>query len=253
MRTIFGGAFGAGLGLLRDQDRVVRLLQAVVRNVLVLAHNVIVIVAVWAAVSVPSVRPQPRERQTLVDTIRRFSESSFVTPTLALAATTAALSVGVGFLPVLGTQAGLSPAAIDALLQTDAARQAEVVGATPAKRATVGRGRARNLIAARDVDDAGEPVSVAFPFRQAASVMMTMPRLLSKALKEQTQSDTSRYVFMLGRWSIESTEQPCLIMTLTTDDGFEVSFGIPFETCRAMGWALKEEGAKATAVPPELN
>lgn len=103
------------------------------------------------------------------------------------------------------------------------------------------------------LDDAGEPVSVAFPFRQAASVMMTMPRLLSKALKEQTQSDTSRYVFVLGRWSIESTEQPCLIMTLTTDDGFEVSFGIPFETCRAMGWALKEEGAKATAVPPELN
>jgi hypothetical protein len=103
------------------------------------------------------------------------------------------------------------------------------------------------------LDETGEPVSVAFPFRQAASVMMTLPRLLSKALQQQTRSDTARYVLPLGRWSIESSDQPCLIMTLITDDGFEVSFGIPFETCRAMGWALKEEGRKAAAVPAGLN
>src|SRR3954468_4037414 len=88
------------------------------------------------------------------------------------------------------------------------------------------------------LDEAGAQVSVEFPFRQAASVMMTLPRLLSKALQQQTRGDTSRYVFSLGRWSIESTDRPCLIMTLTTDDGFEVSFGIPFEACQAMGWAL---------------
>jgi hypothetical protein len=103
------------------------------------------------------------------------------------------------------------------------------------------------------LDEAGASVSVAFPFRQAAAVMMTLPRLLSKALRRQTQSDTSRYVFSLGRWSIESSDQPCLIMTLATDDGFEVSFGIPFETCRAMGWALKEEGRDASAGPADLN
>ena len=103
------------------------------------------------------------------------------------------------------------------------------------------------------LDEAGESVSVAFPFRQAASVMMTLPRLLSKALRQQTRSDTSRYVFSLGRWSIESSDQPCLIMTLATDDGFEVSFGIPFETCRAMGWALRQEDGKAAAAPTEFN
>lgn len=68
-----------------------------------------VAVAMWAAAAVPALTPLPRQRQTLLDTARRFAESSFVTPTLALAAATAALSVGVGFLPVLGTQAGLSP------------------------------------------------------------------------------------------------------------------------------------------------
>ncbi|ORV87761.1 MFS transporter [Mycolicibacterium iranicum] len=100
-----------------------------------------IVVAVWAAVSVPSVRPQPRERQTLVDTIRRFSESSFVTPTLALAATTAALSVGVGFLPVLGTQAGLSPvvtgAIVSVLALTTAIAQPVAGRALDADRITV--------------------------------------------------------------------------------------------------------------------
>ena len=73
-------------------------------------------VAVWAVISVPTVRPLPRRRQTLLDTVKRFSESSFVTPTLALAAATAALSAGVGFLPFLGTQAGLSPVVTGAVV-----------------------------------------------------------------------------------------------------------------------------------------
>lgn len=73
-------------------------------------------VALWVAAAVPPATPQPRRRQTLFDTLRRFSETSFVTPTLALASTTAALSVGVGFLPVLGTQAGLSPVATGAVV-----------------------------------------------------------------------------------------------------------------------------------------
>jgi MFS family permease len=75
-----------------------------------------VTVAVWAMISVPTITPLPRQRQTLLDTVRRFSESSFVTPTLALAAATAALSVGVGFLPVLGTQDGLSPVVTGAVV-----------------------------------------------------------------------------------------------------------------------------------------
>ncbi|KUI46446.1 MFS transporter [Mycobacterium sp. GA-1199] len=73
-------------------------------------------VALWAAAAVPAVTPQPRRRQALLDTLRRFTESSFVTPTLALAAATAALSAGVGFLPVLGTQAGLSPVVTGAVV-----------------------------------------------------------------------------------------------------------------------------------------
>ena len=60
------------------------------------------VVAVWALATVPAVPPLPRARQTLADLARRLGERSFLHPTAALAAATAALSVGVGFLPVSG-------------------------------------------------------------------------------------------------------------------------------------------------------
>jgi DHA1 family tetracycline resistance protein-like MFS transporter len=55
------------------------------------------LVAGWALVSVPSVSPTPRARQTVADLGRRLSSPGFLRPVLALAAATGALSVGVGF------------------------------------------------------------------------------------------------------------------------------------------------------------
>lgn len=66
-------------------------------------------VAVWAAFAVPGLAALPRRRQTVLDLGRRLTQPGFVVPTLTLAATTAALSVGVGFLPVRGAAAGLGP------------------------------------------------------------------------------------------------------------------------------------------------
>ncbi|MBW8803359.1 MAG: MFS transporter [Catenulisporales bacterium] len=66
-------------------------------------------VAAWAAVSVPYVAPLPKTRQTVLDLARRLADGGFWRPTLALACATGALSVGVGFLPVLGHRAGLGP------------------------------------------------------------------------------------------------------------------------------------------------
>ena len=63
----------------------------------------------WAAVVVPAAPPLPRARQTVFDLVRRLSAASFLRPTATLAATTAALAVGVGFLPVTGAAAGLTP------------------------------------------------------------------------------------------------------------------------------------------------
>jgi len=71
-------------------------------------------VAGWAAVAVPAVAPQPRARQTVLDLARRLSSRPFLAPVTGLAAATAALAAGVGFLPVRGAAAGLGPVATGA-------------------------------------------------------------------------------------------------------------------------------------------
>jgi MFS family permease len=84
------------------------------------------VIAVWAAVAVPGVAPLPRTRQTVADLARRLTSSWFVRPTLALAAATGVLSVGVGFLPVIGAERGLGPLATGAVVSVLAATTALV-------------------------------------------------------------------------------------------------------------------------------
>jgi len=69
------------------------------------------LIAVWALAVLPAVAPLPRTRQTVADLARRLTSPGFTRPTAALAAGTAALSVGVGFLPVVGADRGLGPLA----------------------------------------------------------------------------------------------------------------------------------------------
>ncbi|WP_369226110.1 MFS transporter [Streptomyces sp. R39] len=83
-------------------------------------------VAVWAAVAVPVVPPLPKTRQTVLDLARRLSDPAFLVPTSALAGATAALSVGVGFLPVSGRAAGLGTVATGAAVSVLAACTAVV-------------------------------------------------------------------------------------------------------------------------------
>ncbi|AQA06305.1 MFS transporter [Mycobacterium sp. MS1601] len=83
-------------------------------------------VAVWALAVVPSVAPLPRTRQTVADLARRLTSSGFARPTSALAAGTAVLSVGVGFLPVAGAERGLGPLATGVIVSVLAATTALV-------------------------------------------------------------------------------------------------------------------------------
>lgn len=66
-----------------------------------------VIAAAWVLFAVPSVPVLPRKRVTLADLGREIAAPGFLIPTLVLAATTGALAVAVGFLPLLGRQAGV--------------------------------------------------------------------------------------------------------------------------------------------------
>ncbi|MEV6771110.1 MFS transporter [Nocardia sp. NPDC051030] len=79
------------------------------------------LVAGWAALAVPAVAPLSRTRQTVLDLARRLTAGRFLRPTAALAGATAALAVGVGFLPVVGAGRGLGPLATGALVSLLAA------------------------------------------------------------------------------------------------------------------------------------
>ncbi|MEU1271024.1 MFS transporter [Streptomyces sp. NPDC005799] len=83
-------------------------------------------VGVWALAAVPVVPPLPRARQTVLDLARRLADPAFLVPTAALAGATAALSVGVGFLPVSGRAAGLGTVATGAAVSVLAACAAVV-------------------------------------------------------------------------------------------------------------------------------
>jgi len=83
-------------------------------------------VAAWAMLAVPTVAPLPRARQTVLDLARRLTDPGFLRPTATLAAATAALAVGVGFLPMLGASAGLGPLATGAAVSVLAAAAALV-------------------------------------------------------------------------------------------------------------------------------
>jgi hypothetical protein len=88
------------------------------------------------------------------------------------------------------------------------------------------------------VDVVGKPVSLCLPFHQARCLTMTLPQLLTFALKAQTGDDTARYVFTLARWRLEAAADSRLIITFGTPDGFEVSFCMTLQGCRELAQAL---------------
>jgi hypothetical protein len=90
-------------------------------------------------------------------------------------------------------------------------------------------------------------------FDGGQAVVMTLPHLLTQALRKITGTDTARYVFPLGAWWIETAgEKDNVIATFATDEGFEVSFAIPREGCGGLGWALGQE-AKSSLSPDDVN
>jgi MFS family permease len=81
-------------------------------------------VAALAARTLPSIAPAPRARSTILDLARQVTDASFLRPVTLLALGTAALSAGVGYLPVLGARHHLTPLDTGALVSLLAATAA---------------------------------------------------------------------------------------------------------------------------------
>jgi hypothetical protein len=104
------------------------------------------------------------------------------------------------------------------------------------------------------VDVAGNSVSLRLPFEHAGALAMTLPGLLTQALKASRQDGSARYIFPLDDWLLEAVAGcRALIVTLKTTDGFEVSFAAPLDTCRSLASALRRQAtnvAKMVSASP---
>jgi hypothetical protein len=100
-------------------------------------------------------------------------------------------------------------------------------------------------------DASGNAVVLRLPFDQAGALMMTLPRLLTKALKARFGEEGSRFVFPLGDWVLEGVaDGRTVIVTLRTADGFEVSFAAALAHCRSLASDLRREAADVAAAAP---
>src|SRR5262249_60366994 len=89
------------------------------------------------------------------------------------------------------------------------------------------------------------------PTRHAEAISMTLPHLLTKALRVKTKSNDARYVYQLEQWILARPgDSDMLIITLSTPDGFQTSFAIPYAIAEVLGFALRDATTQTTNLKP---
>jgi hypothetical protein len=79
----------------------------------------------------------------------------------------------------------------------------------------------------------GEIVSLNFVTDSLSGLLVTLPKLLACAEQCRRNDPSVRLVFRLSRFQLElGTDRQTRILTLTTQDGFSVSFGLTEMQCR---------------------
>jgi hypothetical protein len=89
------------------------------------------------------------------------------------------------------------------------------------------------------VDAAGNPATIRLSLKQVGALVLTLPRLLQKALQTRYGDESLRYAYPLASWTVEqSIDQNQRMITLQTEDGFSVCFAVPREQQSELGEAL---------------
>ncbi len=79
----------------------------------------------------------------------------------------------------------------------------------------------------RLVDAAGAETSLHFGIDELGNLLMTLPGLIEAALQRRYEDGAFRFAYPIGSWTIEEADDPgSLIVTLSTRDGFSVSFAM---------------------------
>ncbi|GAB7523777.1 hypothetical protein [Paraburkholderia sp. 2C] len=86
------------------------------------------------------------------------------------------------------------------------------------------------------VDGGGADWSLHLPSDCLQQLILTLPNLALKAMRAQHNDDTLRIVYPAYTCTVElASDQRTFILTLRTEDGFHVSFGLSAEQCETIG------------------
>ena len=93
-----------------------------------------------------------------------------------------------------------------------------------------------SCFALQGVDGNGADWSLHLPSTFLQQLILTLPNLALKAMRAQHNDDTLRIVYPAHTCTVElASDQRTFILTLRTEDGFHVSFGLSAEQCETIG------------------
>ena len=74
------------------------------------------------------------------------------------------------------------------------------------------------------------PLNIRLSLNQIGALAMTLPDLITKALRSRYGDHTLRYAYPLASWTVERSSDPRTgMVTLCTTDGFSVCFSMQRE------------------------
>src|SRR5262245_4880975 len=90
-------------------------------------------------------------------------------------------------------------------------------------------------------DAAGSPHGLSLPAECLLTLIMTLPEIAARALKAKFSDDTLRIVYPLASMEVEATHiDEITILTLSTPDGFSVSFGLKADDLKQLEATAKK-------------
>jgi hypothetical protein len=92
-------------------------------------------------------------------------------------------------------------------------------------------------------DGHGSPARMRLALKEVGELAMTLPDLITKALRLRYGDHTLRYAYPVASWTVErSTDPRTGIVTLCTTDGFSVCFSMQHELQHELAGALGADG-----------
>jgi hypothetical protein len=84
---------------------------------------------------------------------------------------------------------------------------------------------------------AGRAMSIGMNIETLTALLVTLPKMASKAIKRWQDDPRTRILYPLTDFRIDPSEDDRLVLTLGTQEGFTVSFSLGEELSEKMGHA----------------